>query len=275
MKKFFKCLWPFLLSYGLGISIIALMMLLNNPFLNYNAFITSEEALVMFTPVVFIFGIYFSLKYFMDKAYIEEINLKNVRFNVALIWILNIFYVPYFNMRYIEKIKKYKLKTILYYLTIIPIYVLAVLSIITWFKIDHYQSYDSIYGYKLRYLLKYEMKEDKYSTIFESNEGSFSILVAKDELTPEEIIDILTKEKEESNDSCTELKSDTITLEDKTITYKKLKTISEGDTLIEVISTVQFEGKKDLLINLNYAAFEEDYNDEELLKIYLNLNLEG
>ena len=76
MKKFFKCLWPFLLSYGLGISIIALMMLLNNPFLNYNAFITSEEALVMFTPVIFIFGIYFSYVYNISAgAMIVIVNL--------------------------------------------------------------------------------------------------------------------------------------------------------------------------------------------------------
>ena len=227
---------------------------------------------------IYVIGLWIEIIYYIIHA-IKHKEIKNNTLCTALIYIFNIFYIPCYKMKNIDKDKKYKKKNIIYLIISITLY-LVMFETMTIFAIkdsmyETYISKDKKVTFKIPYDY-YETTVGEYDAYFKSEKSNIGVfLYDEKELTPEEIL--------------THHEQEIIT------TRKNVKKIDskEKKTLTKTIKTETFEGTKDNLENIytftimtfknnpNYKVYvieitlKEDYNKEkkELNKIIENINI--
>jgi hypothetical protein len=234
--------------------------------------------LQLITEAIYVIGLWIEIIYYIIHA-IKHKEIKNNTLCAVLIYLFNIFYIPCYKIKNIDKDKNYKKKNIIYLIISITLY-LIMFETMTIFAIKEsmYETYisdDKKIAFKMPYTY-YETKVGEYDAYFKNETSNIGVfLYDEKELTPEEILEHHEQE--------------IIT------TRKNVKKIDskEKKTLTKTIKTEIFEGTKDNQENIytftimtfkynpNYKAYvveitlKEDYNKEkkELSKIIENINL--
>lgn len=123
MKNFIKKYW----THILNLSFLGYLVFLLG-FLASNISSTDEPpaylGLLFLVQIFMVIGIWVEIIYYMIKA-IKIKDLKNIGLHIAGIYLLNIFYIPCFCLKYIHKDGKAKIKNIIYVLVSVGMFVAA------------------------------------------------------------------------------------------------------------------------------------------------------
>ena len=143
MKRFFKLYWPMAISFVLFFIYGILLATIKTTDVLFNSeFIAISLVLLTFLSVI---GVWVELIYFMIKA----ANIKDLKGKVWWcigIYCLNAFIIPYFNLKYVCKDTKYRLKTLIF--TIISIVLFVSGLLITVFASNNLNSNPLVINYK-------------------------------------------------------------------------------------------------------------------------------
>lgn len=113
--------------------------------INHNSILQSKEyiyVILIILEMLLVFGIIGEIIYFLILV-AKNKKLKSNPLYYVLIYMLNIFYIPYFVLKHIKKDKNYKKKNIIYLVISILLYILLTVNIMSFTSLEQENKYIS------------------------------------------------------------------------------------------------------------------------------------
>lgn len=274
MKKILKQFWPHLISYVLVIVLLIMFYPIIYGNIDLNDTITPSMIVCLIIEFLCVIGVWGEIFYFITKIDKEE-NLKHDNIHMVLIYSLNIFYIPCFNIKYICKDKHSLIKNIIYLLTIIPLFIILVIFMFKFAMMPKYETYTSHdKKFEITLLDKYDLdSEDENELYFEGYEENISVSSFGKDYTVDQILNILEADGYDTEPDFKLIEKKEKEIDNKNIKYNTYSFNYNGDKNIVTYSTITFDEDSEYIIVFSQTSIEEAYDEEELFDIYKSIEL--
>lgn len=270
MKKFLKAYYPMIISV-LFIIIYGFLFgcILGNPA------ILNEESLflwILIVVLVLVIAIWAEIIGFIIHV-AKNKKLKNPVLWGFMVYLFNIFVIPYYNLKYVGNEKKDKDKNIK--VPIIIFSILMVLGFVGGICFANVVSKDYVVDPVYVVSDNKEVQFEFYGNYVERSVGEYELYVSDyyrginvgvfvynedDKLTAKDILDDRNTWIYSSREKVSVMDEYIIEKEDRTITSIAYRGEKDGEAFVYNFSIIEFEDS-DYLVNVLEVCFEEDYND--------------
>lgn len=229
--------------------------------------------------VIFVVGILAEMVYYLFKiSKIEE--LKRNPQHYILTYLFNIFYIPCLSTKYIQKDPKYKIKNIVFISTMILLYIILVINIISFSLKEStikYTSNDE--NVTITLSDKYEKKTvGEFDLYFSSSNVNVGLLLYEDDdYTAEEILSFQADYVYKTRDDVKSVSDSTNTIDGRKINTIVCSGIFNGVENTYMMSTITDADVDDYVVYVIEIALSEDYPSvkNEMQKILENIDIDN
>jgi len=231
--------------------------------------------------IMLVIGILMEIVFFMVKAANEK-NLKNKVLHMICIYLLNIFYIPCFSLKYIYKDNKAKLKNILYVIISILLYILLGFMIFRFTLMDSrgYKTYisdDNVVCITVPASYSNDAIVGEFDMYF-TKKRNFNIgvfLYDNPDKTSQEILEAQESQLQKTRRNFECIKTDNQYKNGKTITTHFCEGKYKNIQNCYYISTITFDEKEDYVVCLMGISLEKnnESNQREFADILDKLKL--
>ena len=243
----------------------------------HNSIVQGKEyimGLLVLLELVFVIGIFGEMIYYFIKVNKNK-ELKGNPLYYVLIYMLNIFYIPCFEIKHIQKDKDYKKKNIIFISIMIVLYAMLTINIMSFTALESTKTYNSTDNnvtitlsdnYKERIVGEYDL----YFSNDAINVGMF--LYDNEEQSANDILNYQANYIYKTIDSVKRVSNTTKTIEDReihTIVYKgKIDDVEN----IYMMSTITSKNKDNYIVYVVETTRSENYS---ITKDEMDKNLEN
>lgn len=269
MKNFIKKYWPHTLNLFFIIFSIYAVKFYSMVIINDDIHTSPAYAIaLLIIELVVVLGVIGEIIYFIIKA-AKSKELANKGLHIAGIYFLNIFYIPCFNLKHVQKDDKSKVKNIIYVVAILCLYILFNFYVIKFqsvnYDYDKYVSNDNVISINIPNDFKKQLKVGNFDMYFSKgdtyNIGVFIYDNTGD--TAEEIMNYQENYLTETRKNFKVTDKYTINKNGKNITILNGKAEHDGYENYYYVATVTFDNKKDYVVCALGSSIE---NNEEKSK---------
>ena len=265
------------LSHIISISFLVYVNVLIYLIMNVSNYQDKEYifAILVGLEFIFVIGILAEIIYYFVKV-AKNSELKGNPIYYILIYMLNIFYIPCFNLKHIQKDKEYKKKNIVFISIMVILYVMLTFNIMNFTSLETtkvYTSKDNNVTVTIsdKYVEKIVGEYDLYYSREDINVGMF--LYENEEQSAEDILNYQANYIYRTRDSSKRISNSTKKIKDREIHTVVYKGTMDDIEHVYMMSTITSTNKDNYIVYVVEITRSEAYteNKAEMEKVLENI----